>query len=259
MSLERELKDLEDEYPYQMGYLQRKDLSRINEIRAQLGLLPVDSQLKPIVEEDDLVEEIIEDFEPEEIPDPHEEARQIYDEYLQKQADMAPNIAYGDQLAREVTRGTGMTPVRPLAIGGRHGGPVLCDHCHKPIPLEGGAYHGVPANIAWARHSNPPDNWVSFILGGLITMHTINGTVRFYHGYQHNPQCCFNLAMAEEDAAIEAFNANRPDRSYEYQILRAFLNEEFEAMSDIDRSALLVRITNTLYGFDPGIGVNRPD
>jgi len=260
MSLEHELQDLEEEYPYQTGYMQRQDLMRINEIRTELGLPQVDVKLSPVVEEDDFEEEeTIEVQEPVEIIDLHEEAREVYQAYLDKQEKRAPDIAYGDYIAREVTRGRGMTPVMPLAVGGTGGGPILCDHCHKAIPLEGGAFQGVAADIAWARHPDPPDNWISYISGGLITMHAINGTIRFYHGYQHNPKCCFNLAMAEEDAAMEEFNANREDRSHEYRLLRAFFKDEFTDLDDQARAMLLVRVTNTLYNFDPGVGINRPN
>jgi len=256
---ERELNFLEDEYPHQSFYDQRRDLIKINALREQLGLPQVDDRLRPIVEEAE--EELLITEEPtiEVTPvDRHKEAREIYEAHLQKIADLQPHIDYGNYIAREVTRGRSMTPVMPLAIGGTGGGPILCDHCSKAIPLEGGAYNGVTADVAWSRHPDPPEDWVSYILGGLITMHAINGTIRFYHGYPGRPQGCYEQAMAEEDAAIEAFNASRADRSHEYRILREFFADEFHDMSDEERSALLVRVVNTLYGFDPGIGVNRP-
>lgn len=255
--LERELRDLEDEYYSMPTFMRRKELPIINTLRAKLGLPRVDYRLSPIAEEIE-EEEVFEDPEPVEVVDPHEEAREVYQAYLDKQEERAPDIAYADRIIREVTRGRSMTPVRPLAIGGTNGGPILCDYCHKPIPLEGGANQGVPANIAWSNHPDPQDNWISYISGGLITMHAMNGTARFYHGYQQNLKCCFNLAMAEEDAAMAAFEDAKEDRSHEYRILRALFRDEFTDLSDYERSMLLLRVTNTLYHFDPGVGINRP-
>src|SRR5262249_2963738 len=136
------------------------DLREINHIRSQLGLPPVDARLKEIGAAGD------EDAgkaqpEPEEVPD-HTEAREVYQADLKKVEELEVHRAYADQVAR-ATAGGGQTPVRPLATMGTNGGPLLCDHCGKPIVLEGGRFHGVAADAAWRQ--NPRDGWTSYILG----------------------------------------------------------------------------------------------
>ena len=83
----------------------------------------------------------------------HSAARAIYQAYLQKVEELEVHRAYAERVAK-ATAGGGQTPVRPLATMGTGGGPLLCDYCRKPIVLEGGAFHGVTADVAWAarRH-----------------------------------------------------------------------------------------------------------
>src|SRR5204863_4357056 len=129
--------------------------------------------------------------EPEAVPD-HTEAREIYQAYLKKREELEAHRVYAEQVA-EATAGHGQTPVRPLATMGTNGGPLLCDHCGKPIVLEGGSFHGITADVAWKQ--NPVENWVSWILGGMVVEIQTNGTLRIYHGYpgRGNNYCC-NLA-----------------------------------------------------------------
>jgi hypothetical protein len=189
----------------------------------------------------------------EEVPD-HTEARAIYQTYLKKVEELEAHRAYADRVAR-ATGGPGQTPVRPLATMGTGGGPLLCDHCRKPIVLEGGRFHGVPADVAWRQHGG---DWNSWILGGMVVEIQANGTLRIYHGYpgRDNKQCC-NVASREDKKARETFESGeRPQK--QKQIL-AFLEDEFPDMPRDERLRLLSQIHDTLYSYDPGIGVNRPD
>src|SRR5207237_5126344 len=110
----------------------------------------VDARLKEIATA--AVEEDVEEAkpEPEEVQD-HTEAREVYQAYLKKIEELEAHRAYAEQVA-EATAGHGQTPVRPLATMGTNGGPLLCDHCGKPIVLEGGRFHGVAADAAWEEH-----------------------------------------------------------------------------------------------------------
>src|SRR5262249_13686548 len=145
-------------------------LREINHIRSQLGMPPVDARLNEIgaaVEDEPKPG-------PEEVQD-HTEAREIYQAYLKKIDELELHRAYAEQVAN-ATAGRGQTPVRPLATLGTNGGPLLCDHCGKPIVLEGGRFHGVAADAAWER--NPSDDWTSWILGGMVVEIRCNGTLR---------------------------------------------------------------------------------
>src|SRR5262245_56040158 len=167
----RKLQMLEKEYPGQPVVAQRADLREINTIRSQLGLPLVDAHLKVI---GDVVVKEMPKPKPVEVQD-HTEARNIYQAYLKKNEVLEVHRAYADRVAR-ATSGPGMTPVQPLATMGTNGGPLLCDHCGKPIKLEGGQYHGVAADVAWRK--NPVENWTSWILGGLVVEIQTNGTLR---------------------------------------------------------------------------------
>jgi hypothetical protein len=250
--LERKLADLEDDYFEQLPHLRRKDLIIINKLREEMGLLQVNDSLHTLEIKE--VKQQKRPLKPQIKIDKHEEARQIYQDYLNKIEEMKPQLEYSEHVIREVTKGRGMTPVMPLAIMGTGGGPILCDHCHKPIPLEGGNYHGVPANVAWKSVESPSPQWTSYILGGLVTFQHSNKTARFYHGYEGNPNSCYNLAMKELDAAEEAFNKTKMNTGQVSSLLRKFLEEE---IPEKDNGQLVMHITNTLYGYDPGIGINR--
>jgi hypothetical protein len=138
---------------------------------------------------------------------------------------------------------------------GTGGGPLLCDHCGKPIVLEGGQFHGVNADVAWSR--NPRGNWNSFILGGMVVEIQSNGTLRIYHGYpgRDDKQCC-NAASREDRKARDNFESGWSPELQDRMI--AFLEHEFPDKTRNERLALLSKIRDTMYSYDPGIGVNRP-
>jgi hypothetical protein len=244
------LKMLEADYPAQPIVVQRADLREINQLRRQLGLPQVDAKLNALGA---APADVPPASEPEPEPD-HSEARALYRAYRDKEAELEPHRAYADRVAK-ATSGRGQTPVRPLATMGTGGGPLLCDHCKKPIVLEGGAYHGVHADVAWGR--NPHDGWTSWILGGLLVEIQTNGTLRIYHGYPGGggKQCC-NAARREDDKAREKFVSRR--RPEDFDRLLAFLEYEFPEMSERDRFYLLNQILNAVFSYDPGVGVNRP-
>jgi hypothetical protein len=248
--LRRTLRVFEAEYPGQPLVARRADLEAINHLRAQLGLPLVDAELKEIgaaAEADS----------PEPPPPPapnHSAARELYRAYLAKVEELRPHRAYADRVAR-ATSGSGPTPVRPLATMGTGGGPLLCDHCNKPIVLEGGAHHGLPADAAWAK--NPGGDWKSWILGGLVVEIVTNGTLRIYHGYpgRDSRQCC-NAARRADEQAQERHAPHHNTGTF--HLLRAFLEHEFPERSERDRVALVNDVLNTVFSYDPGIGVNRP-
>lgn len=246
----RQLQLLESEYPGQPLIAQQADLRAINALRAQLGMCPVDARLCEIGTP-------VEEAKPAPVvaaaPD-HSAARAIYQAYLDKEAMLAPHREYAERVAR-ATSGPGQTPVRPLATMGTGGGPLLCDQCGKAIILEGGRFHGVPADVAWRQ--DPRDNWNSWILGGLVVEIQTNGTLRIYHGYpgRQSNYCC-NVASRRAEKAEEEFE--RPPVTEPCNLLQAFFEHEFPEKSEKERWHLLNDVINTLYGYDPGIGVNRP-
>ncbi|MBM3982000.1 MAG: hypothetical protein FJ304_17350 [Planctomycetes bacterium] len=248
----QQLKLLEDDYPNQPLFAQRADLIEINRVRALLDMPLVDDKLNEIgvVKKEPKPKAA----EPKAEVCDHTEAREIYRAYLKKLDDLKPHQDYADRVAR-ATGGPGQTPVRPLATMGTGGGPLLCDRCKKPIVLEGGQYHGVNADDAWAR--NPQDNWVSWILGGMVVEVQVNGTLRIYHGYPGRGQkhCC-NVASTKDRKAREKFESEpRPAKE---ALLLAFFADEFPDQSQAEHFALLHKIIDTLYSYDPGLGVNRP-
>src|SRR5262245_41356276 len=218
----RKLQVLEADYVRQPLVVQQADLREINELRSQLGMPLVDIRLNAIAAA------VEEDVEEEPKPEPagaqdHTEARAIYQAYLKKSEELEVHRAYAEQVV-EATAGRGQTPVRPLATMGTNGGPLLCDHCGKPIVLECGRFHGVAADAAWGQ--NPSDNWRSWILGGMVVEIQTNGTLRIYHGYpgRNDNQCC-NVAGREHKKARAAFaggmSVEKADR------LLAFIEQEF--------------------------------
>lgn len=246
----RQLRVLEDDYPGQPLVAQQADLREINQLRTRLGMPLVDAHLIEIgavaVEEDARPE-------PEAVPD-HTEARDIYRAYLKKVEELEAHRAYAEQVAR-ATAGHGQTPVRPLATMGTDGGPLRCDQCGKPIVLEGGPFHGVAADVAWKR--NPRDDWASWILGGMVVEIQTNGTLRIYHGYPgRNDKHCCNVANRELEKARAAFDPRK--RAEKRDLLIAFIEYEFPDKTREERRDLLSSILDTMFGFDPGLGVNRP-
>jgi hypothetical protein len=251
--LVRKLQLLEEDYPGQPPVVQQADLQEINQIRSQLGMPLVDARLNEIV--DGAAEEDVEQAgpEPEEVED-HTEAREIYQAYRKTIEVLEAHRAYADRVA-SATAGRGQTPVRPLATMGNNGGPLLCDHCGKPIILEGGRFHGVAADVAWKKNSR--DDWTSWILGGMVVEIQTNGTLRIYHGYpgRDNKHCC-NVASREDQKAKAAFDSNK--RFEKRDMIFAFLEHEFPDMTGEKRQELLEDILDTLYSYDPGLGINRP-
>jgi hypothetical protein len=249
--LVRKLRLLEEDYPGQPPVVQHTDLLEINQIRSRLGMSLVDARLREITA--DAEKDVAEARpEPEEVRD-HTEARAIYQAYLRKVEELELHRAYADQVV-QATAGRGQTPVRPLAIMGTNGGPLLCDHCRKPILLEGAPFHGVPADVAWRR--NPDANWTSWILGGMVVEIKTNGTLRIYHGYpeRDNRHCC-NVASREHEKARAAFTSRRAEK---HDLVLAFIKDEFPDMTGDQRLGLLSGILDTMYSYDPGIGINRP-
>jgi hypothetical protein len=247
----RKLQMLEADYAGQPLVVQQVDLREINHIRSQLGMPLVDARLKEIGAA--VGEAKPPEVKPEDVRD-HTEAREIYQAYLKKIAELEVHRAYAERVAR-ATAGPGQTPVRPLATMGTDGGPLLCDHCGKPIVLEGGRFHRVTADVAWKQHSG--ENWTSWILGGMVVEIQTNGTLRIYHGYpgQNNNHCC-NVASREDKKARDKFEAR--NRSAKADMILAFLEDEFPDRTPKEHLDLLNKILDTLYSYDPGIGVNRP-
>jgi hypothetical protein len=245
---------LEADYGGQPPVAQQADLQEINQIRSQLGMPLVDARLNEIGAA--AVEEVVEETPPApaEVQD-HTEARAIYQAYLKKVGELEVHRAYAEQVV-QATAGHGQTPVRPLATLGTNGGPLLCDHCGKPIVLEGGRFHGVTADVAWKQ--NPRGNWTSWILGGMVVEIQTNGTLRIYHGYPgRNADHCCNVASREHKKAQAAF-ASRGGFFEKADMISAFLEQDFPGLTKDERLNLLNKILDTMYGYDPGLGVNRP-
>jgi hypothetical protein len=250
--LRRKLQLLQDDYAGQPLVVQQPDLREINQLRAQLGMPQVDAHLKEIGTAT-VAEKVLPKAE---VKPDHREAREIYQAYLKKAEELQRHRDYADEVAH-ATSGSGMTPVRPLATMGTNGGPLLCDHCKKPILLESGPYHGMTADAAWKKNPNPDANWRSYILGGMVVEIQTNGTLRIYHGYpgRHNNHCC-NIASREDHEAREVFVTR--ERSQKRPLLIAFLEHEFPDLEKAARTELLNDILDVMYSYDPGYGVNRP-
>lgn len=178
-------------------------------------------------------------------------ARAHYAQYLARVDELAPHRQYADRVAR-ATHGPGKTPVQPLATMGTGGGPLLCDHCRKPIVLEDRPFRGVNADVAWRQ--NPVPGWVSYILGGVVISVETNGTLRVYHGHLYDG-CCRD-ATAVRDAAYDRFTRKIPPGALDD--LRLFLTAEFPDRPAADVLKIVNDVADVLWGYDPGLGVNRP-
>lgn len=244
------LQVLEDEYAGQPLVVQHEDLRTINHLRSQLGMPLVDARLCVIGTAVQVAEP---EPQPEVAPD-HTEARTIYRAYLRKKDELDVHRAYAERVVK-ATGGLGQTPVRPLATMGTNGGPLLCDHCGKPILLEGGPFHGVAVDVAWQQ--NPTEGWKSWILGGMVVEILINGTLRIYHGYpgRNDTHCC-NVASRNEETAQAQFKSRKNTGTF--HLLLAFVEKEFPDMTARGHLDLVNEILNTMYEYDPGTGINRP-
>lgn len=250
--LRRQLQLLEDDYPGQPLIAQQADLVTINQLRTRLGMPLVDASLQEIGAAKQAKPQPVK-AKPKDEPD-HTEARQIYEEYLKKNAELEVHRAYAERVAK-ATSGPGQTPVKPLATMGTNGGPLLCDHCRKPIVLEGGQYHGMNADAAWAK--NPRDKWNSWILGGMVVEIQTNGTLRIYHGYPGgSAKHCCNAASRADTKAREAFGPRKG--ADQFVPLLAFFEDEFPDLTDRARQGLANEVLDALFAYDPGLGVNRP-
>lgn len=246
----QKLRLYEREYPGQPLVAQQADLQVINRIRSQLGMPPVDAHLNELGASP-------EEQQPQSVPKvarDHAQAREVYQAYLKKRDELEVHRAYAERVAR-ATGGPGQTPVRPLATMGTGGGPLLCDHCGKPIRLEGGRHHGVAADVAWAKSAGI--DWRSWILGGMVVEIAVNGTLRIYHGYpgRDDGQCC-NAARREDEEAQARFRSRRSPEAF--RMLLAFAEDEFPDLTERARFGLINEVLNTLCDYDPGVGVNRP-
>lgn len=244
----RKLRMLEADYPGQPIVVQQADLREINDLRSRLGMPPVDAPLKGVGAAVGVQAKPAAKAAPD-----HTEARDLYRAYLRKNAELEVHRAYAERVAR-ATSGPGQTPVRPLATMGTDGGPLLCDHCRKPIVLEGGPFHGVAADVAWGR--NPSDGWNSWIKGGMVVEIQTNGTLRIYHGYPGQGKGCCNVASRKDAEAREEFESRRVVKNPEPVL--AFLEHEFPDVAAKARLDLLNAILDAMYSYDPGIGINHP-
>lgn len=251
--LRRRLRELEADYLSQPVVVQRTELVEINQLRAQLGLAPVNARLEERGLAVPAPAQVVAQAAP---ARDHSRARAIYEAYQKKAAVLERHQAYARRVA-EATAGNGQTPVFPLAKMGPNGGPLRCDVCRKPIVLEGGAYDGMPADEAWAEHPNPSGRWNSWISGGMVVEIAVNGTLRIFHGYpgRNRTHCC-NVVRAEEEKARKEWEASKP--APPLAELRAFLDDTFVELSPDERVTLLTKIVDVMFSYDPGFGVNVP-
>ena len=246
------LSQLEAEFPNTPPALRRADLQEINDLRHALGMpmVSADHYLTRSPAATKMVTKVKKTRD-------HTRARVLYQRFLDREAELAPHRAYADRVAR-ATGGPGMTPVEPLATMGCGGGPLLCDVCDKPMILEGGIWNKVYADAAWRRNTDKQPGWKSWISGGMVVEIAVNGTLRIYHGYPgRSPDHCCNIASAELAAAEAKHGPGMP--SDVRTELWHFLAEELPGKTDAERSRLIGEIGTTLFDYDPGIGVNRPE
>lgn len=252
-TLRTELANLIFGYWDQPAFSQKCDLQRINEIRTQLGMTVVDASLKPVKGEVASARKSTTD---KPVPDKHIRSREIYAQYLAKVAELAPHREYALQVEK-ATVGTGMTPVEPLATMGCGGGPLLCDVCGKPMILEGGGFQGVYADVAWAKKSEVNRiNWRSYISGGMVVENQTNGTIRIYHGHTYGAaKECATIAHNQSEEAQKAHS--NAELVANCKVVTEFVSEMKLSPSDTHR--LINDILNTVFGYDPGIGINKPE
>lgn len=244
---EEQLKWLEGDYFDQSTYFRKKDLIKINKLREQLGLPTVGPDLKPIIAlQSSEVEQPKAQKTPKIKKDKHPEAKAVYQKYLEIEDYLEPYRTYNKLMINATRPQHGKTPIEPLATMGTDGGEILCDYCQKPILIEGGQYHGMGAGDAW-KASNETLKY-SYILGGVIFLTEQNGTFRAYHDY--SPPC-YKAAIKKTDEEKAFFKPEKPH-------LIAKKMREFLADNIFLDPSSTHTIINTVYGYDPGVGINHP-
>lgn len=235
------LQELEAGYFDQPAVGQREDLKRINELRAEQGLPLVDAKLQvPGAPKKGVSKKPLRDL---------SKARELYAAFKVKKEELVKHQEYAQKVIT-ATEGGGMTPVEPLATMGCNGGPLLCDHCKKPILLEGGAFNRMPADEAWAKQS-PVNriNWKAYISGGLVVELQTNYTVRIYHGYPNVAAHCCEIALREDTAKRDA---------HKLVIDKQMVDDLLEVIQELDKYKILNEVLNLMFSYDPGFGVNQP-
>jgi hypothetical protein len=183
--------------------------------------------------------------------DQHAAAKAMYQDYLARAAVLERNRRFAAEV-RQATSGSGQTPVEPLATLGKHGGPLLCDVCSKPMVLEGGEFQGVYADEGWRR--NPKRGWTSYISGGMVVLIERNGTLRIYHGYPGRSGCVQTADQAEKKNRTEFRARSNDDEAMEkLKLIAAYLKAEVPAQSS---DAVLTEVYKVLFEYDPGLGIN---
>jgi hypothetical protein len=225
----------------------RNVLERINCLRSQYGHPTVDHQLRPI--------KVDTKVKTEKPKLDHSFAITVYEEYLRFTETLSVYQDYA-RLICKATDGVGMTPVMPLATMGKNGGALLCDHCRKPLILEGGAYNRVPVDTAWARNPERGPQWKSYISGGCVFHIESNGTVRVYHGHPNNPRECYEVHREKEAQREREFKIDVPKGLFAK--LTAYLTEQNPTWSEYEVNKEVNKVINTLYNYDPGLGINQP-
>ena len=67
---------------------------------------------------------------------------------------------------------------------------------------------------------------------------------------------CCNVASREYEKARAEFKSSKGTEKHD--IILAFLEHEFPDMKREETLDLLNKILDTMYSYDPGIGINRP-
>lgn len=254
--LEHELELLVQDYFDSPAFAQRNSLQRINAIRANLGMPMVDNLLREV---DSLSRKPLPKPKVQAKPANLEEMQRLYDSFLAKKKELEIHQRYATDVAK-ATHGSGMTPVEPLATMGCNGGPLLCDVCGKPMILEGGKFNRVYADKAWADQSPTLRiNWVSYISGGMVVEIQSNGTLRIYHGHlgNHMSECS---AKAQKENERKEHEANAQEiKQRMCKSVTEYIRYQFPELNQNEWCALVNEVLNTMFNYDPGIGINRPD
>ena len=252
----KKLQFLEEDYWDQPAYLRRKDLVTINSLRKSLGMEEVGADLKPLILDPEIeeIKAMIEEEAAEPV-DVYEDARGIYEMYLEHIEKMKPHVMYARKMIAATTLINGQTPVMPLAIMGTGCGEARCDECLKAFPLEGGPYNDKTAGVAWEAADGSIPNWSSYIRGHITFIQETNGTIRIYHGdisYGCGKKAEVKRAKEEKDFK------GMTDFGEAHSILFPFIRDELGIEDKGACNSMLNKIFFTLFNFDPGIGVNRP-